>query len=107
METHEQIARKLKENGNNCSSSLHAAFKDDLHLTGDFPAPRSIEGKCGALITAQQILKDTGHENQIEAFEKEFERRFHYTKCLDLMTHERRCGDYVGESAAMLDEILS
>ena len=104
---HEQIARELKANGNNCSSSLHTAFKEDSHLTDDFPAPRSIEGKCGALLTAQKILKETGHEDKMEEFEKEFERRFHYVKCIDLMTHERRCGDYVGESAAMLDEILS
>ncbi len=107
METHEQIARKLKENGNNCSYSLHTSLKEDLHLADAFPAPRSIEGKCGALLTAQKILKDTGHEDKIEEFEKEFERRFHYVKCIDLMAHERRCSDYVGESAAMLDEILS
>ena len=32
---------------------------------------------------------------------------FGYSKCVDLMTHERRCSDYVGESASLLVEIIS
>ncbi len=104
---HEIKARELKSKGNNCSSSLFKAFEEGFSLKGDYPAPRSIEGKCGALLTSLYILKQTGHEDRIEAFEKEFEKRFHYTTCIDLMTHERRCSDYVGESAAMLDAILS
>ena len=106
VETHEQIARNLKNLGNNCSASLYGAFSTEYELDEAYPAPRSIEGKCGALLTAQMILRKTGHENQVEDFEKEFESRFRYTKCVDLMTFERRCNDYVGESAKMLDEIL-
>ena len=77
-----------------------------MNLSNDFPKPRSIEGKCGALLTAQKILKELGYEEKIEEFEKEFVRRFGYSKCIELMTHERRCNDYVGESARMLDEII-
>lgn len=77
-----------------------------MNLSNDFPKPRSIEGKCGALLTAQKILKELGYEDKIEEFEKEFVKRFGYSKCIELMTHERRCNDYVGESARMLDEII-
>lgn len=106
MSNHEQKARELKEKGQNCSVSLHTAFEEDTRLSKDYPAPRSIEGKCGALLTAIKILQEKGHEDKIEEFEKEFIKRFGYSKCVDLMTHERRCSDYVGESARMIDEIL-
>ena len=106
MSKHEDNARKYKLLGNNCSNSLYRAFSEDTKLDGQIPAPRSIDGKCGALLTALKILKETGHEDKVEEFEKEFERRFKYTKCIDLMTHEKRCTDYVGESVRIIDEIL-
>lgn len=107
MTKHEERARQLKEQGNNCSTSLYTAFAEDTKLSGDYPAPRSIEGKCGALLTAIQILKELGHAEKQEEFEQEFVKRFGYSKCADLMTHERRCSDYVGECARMIDEIIS
>ena len=109
MSGYEEKARELKEQGNNCSNSLFGAFKEDAKLEGSAPAPRSVEGKCGALLTAIKILKDTGHEDKIEEFEKEFIKRFGYSKCAELIMHEhgRRCTDYVGESARIIDEILN
>ena len=107
MTNHEQRARELKTQGNNCSTSLHNAFSEDTKLSRDFPAPRSIDGKCGALLTAKKILKELGHEDKLDEFEKEFIRRFGYSTCKDLMMHERRCIDYVGEAASMIDEILN
>lgn len=107
MSEHETKARELKQQGNNCSNSLFGAFRENIKLEGNAPAPRSIEGKCGALLTAIKILKDTGHEDKIEEFEKEFIKRFGYSKCADLITHERRCNDYVGESARIIDKILN
>lgn len=107
MPNHEERARELKNQGNNCSTSLHNAFSEDTKLSQDFPAPRSIEGKCGALLTAKKILTEMGHADKIEEFEKEFIKRFGYVTCRDLMTHERRCNDYVGETAKMIDEILN
>ena len=106
MNNHESIARKLKSEGNNCSFSVYNAFKD-LDLSIDFPAPRSIDGKCGALLTSLKILKEKGFENKIEEFEEWFIYEFGYNKCVDLMTHERRCNDYVGMCSKKLDEILN
>ena len=56
MSKHEDNARKYKLLGNNCSNSLYRAFSEDTKLDGQIPAPRSIDGKCGALLTALKIL---------------------------------------------------
>ncbi len=106
MGEHEKRARELKSQGNNCSVSVYKAIAEDKRLDGNIPEPRSIEGKCGALLSAIKILQETGHEDKIEEFEKKFIEKFGYNKCRDLMTHEARCSDYVGECTKMLDEIL-
>ena len=106
MTNHEERARQLHRMGNNCSTSLHKAFSEDMDLSQDFPMPRSIDGKCGALLTSLKILKEKGYEEEQEKFENWFIQEFEYSKCMDLMTHGRRCNDYVGESAKMLDKIL-
>ena len=107
MYNHENKARELKKQGNNCSVSLHSAFYEDINISEEYPDPRSIDGKCGALLTALKILEETGNSKELEKFEKRFKDKFGYTKCIELMTHERRCSDYVGESAKMIDEILN
>lgn len=107
MYNHEKRAREYRSLGNNCSTSVHSAFSEDINLSMDFPAPRSIDGKCGALLTSLKILEETGHEDRKESFENEFITKFGYSKCRDLMKHERRCSDYIGESAKMLDNILN
>ena len=106
MKESENKARNLKSQGNNCSYSVYNAFTDNLKLSGDYPEPRSIEGKCGALLTSLKILEETGHADKINSFEEEFIKRFNYSKCFELMTHERRCSDYVGWSANRLSEII-
>ena len=66
MGKHEKRARELKAQGNNRSYSLYTAFMEDKRLDGKYPEPRSIDGKCGALLTAIRILEETGHEDKIE-----------------------------------------
>jgi hypothetical protein len=107
MSTHENDARELKSKGKNCSDSLYSAFSKDINLSGNYPAPRSVDGKCGALLTALRILEETGNSDKKEDFEKEFVNKFKYSKCIELMRFEARCNDYVGESAKMLDEIIN
>ena len=105
MSEHEEKARKLHREGHNCAESLHTAFSEDMKLDKNFPAPRSIDGKCGALLVAEKILKDLGQENKIEKLEKEFIKKFGSSKCVELMKKERRCNDYVGECARMIDNM--
>ena len=107
MEKHEKMARELFKQGKDCSTSLHTSFSKDTELSKDYPAPRSVEGKCGALLTAENILKQKGCQDKIQEFEKEFIKLFKYTKCSDLMKFERRCNDYVGESANLVDKYLT
>lgn len=106
MKKHEDLARYLKDEGNNCSASLYEAFKEDAKLKKDYPEPRSIDGKCGALLTALSILKETGNEEKIDDFEKEFVKKFGFNKCRDLIKNGRNCREYVGQTAKMLDEII-
>lgn len=106
MSEFEKKARELKKSGNNCSVSLYTAFQEKLKLRGDVPQPRSIDGKCGALLTAKKILEETGHSDKCDELEKEFIKKFGHSKCVDLMTHERRCNDYVGECAKMVEKIV-
>ena len=107
MYNHEEKAREYRRMGNNCSASLYKAFSEDIKISSNYPAPRSIEGKCGALLTALKILDEIGKSDKKEEFEKKFIEKFGYSKCIELMTHERRCNSYIGESAKMLDEILN
>ena len=57
---HESTARQIHQRGYNCSNSVYKAFQDVDHAGGTPPAPRSIAGKCGALLTAQRVLEDLG-----------------------------------------------
>lgn len=107
MASHEARARELKAQGNNCSTSLYKAFAEDTKLGTNFPEPRSIDGKCGALLTALFILKELGYEDKQEEFEKEFIKQFKFSKCVELMKYEHRCNDYVGVAAKMIDEIIN
>ena len=107
MDKHEGQARSLHGQGNNCSVSLYKSFLNDTNLDGNIPSPRSIAGKCGAVLAAEKILKECEKEDKIDEFEKEFISKFGYATCIDLMRTERRCNDYVGESASMVDKILS
>ncbi len=103
----EEVARQLKKDGKNCSVAIYSVFKDDYKLSGEVPEPRSIDGKCGALLMTKQILKDLGKDQHIDEYEKIFKEKFGYLTCLELMRHERRCNDYVGESVKLLEKYLN
>lgn len=105
MNNHEEKARELKKTYN-CSIAVYKTFMEDYELDGVIPEPRSDAGKCGAVIAAEKILRELGKEDKIKEFDKRFIDEFKYIKCVDLMTHERRCYDYVGISAKMVEEYL-
>ena len=107
MNKYEEIARNLKMQGNNCSYSVYNAIAEYVKLKGDYPAPRSIDGKCGALLASLKILDETGNSDKKEEFEKEFIKENGYSKCIELMTHEKRCIDYVGWSVNKICQIIN
>ncbi len=106
MSKYEDNARLMHKQGNNCSYSIYNTFMRDYKLEGDYPKPRSIDGKCGAILTTEKILKELGKEEYIEQYEKEFLDKFGYVKCIDLMRNDRRCNDYIGFSVNKIEEIL-
>ena len=106
MRYYEEKARQKNKMGNNCSNSLYKAFQEDTQLDGIIPAPRSEARKCGAVITAEKILRERGKEELIEEFEEAFKKEFEFLTCIELMTSSRRCNDYIGFSANFIDEAL-
>ncbi len=107
MNVYEEKARKLKAGGLLCSNAVFDTFKSELNLEGKPPAPRSIDGKCGALLTTEFILKNFGRNDLIEDYNSLFISKFGSDKCIELMRKDRRCNDYVGESAKYISELFN
>ncbi|MBR3318178.1 MAG: hypothetical protein IKG21_10220 [Atopobiaceae bacterium] len=103
---HENKARSIHRTGYNCSNSLYQAFADVDGAGGNPPAPRSIGGKCGALLTAQKVLRDLGIDREDE-LEQAFEREFGFVKCVELKRHRCNCNDCVGVAARLTDELIA
>lgn len=103
---HEKTARDIHNTGYNCSNSVDRAFADINAAAGNPPAPRSIAGKCGALITAQKVLGDLGIDRADE-LERAFEAELGYVTCRDLKRNRRSCNDCVGIAARLVDEYLA
>ncbi len=106
MNKYEELARKIHKEGHLCSYAVYHAFCDDYDIKEDFPAPRSIDGKCGVLLTCQKILKDLGKVDLIPLYEEKFIQEFKYTKCLDLIKNGRVCNDNIGIGSRILSEML-
>ena len=73
-----------------------------IHLP---PSPRSEGGKCGAVLAAEKVLKETGAE-QIEVFEQRFKEKFGTLNCFELMNTGFDCSDFVGEAAAITEYLI-
>ncbi len=107
MKDYEQLARTNHKSGTNCSNAIYSAFKDDLNLKVPAPLPRSIDGKCGVVLTVSSILKEIGKEDEIPKFEEEFIKKFGYLKCKDLIMNGRVCNDNIGFGAKYLENIIN
>lgn len=103
---HEAAARQIHRSGYNCSNSVYQAFSDVDTAGGEPPAPRSIAGKCGALLTAQKVLRDLGVDREDE-LEQAFQAEFGYVLCRDLKRNRCNCNDCVGVAARLVDEFLA
>ncbi|MEE1158159.1 MAG: hypothetical protein UHS51_01935 [Atopobiaceae bacterium] len=103
---HEETARTIHRAGNNCSISVDRAFSDINKVAGNPPAPRSVAGKCGALLAAQKVLRDLGIDRDDE-LERAFEQEFGYVTCLQLKLHRRSCNDCVGVASRLADQMIA
>lgn len=103
---HEATARGIHNTGYNCSNSVDRAFADINAAAGNPPAPRSIAGKCGALLAAQKVLVDLGIDRADE-LEHAFMDEFGYVTCVELKRHRCSCNDCVGVASRLVDEYLA
>ena len=98
----ESQARNTFKSGVNCSKSVYGAFSD--RVTGTPPAPRSIEGKCGAVLAAEMILDQLGGDK--DSFDKTFLEDFGSLKCADIRGRKVPCVDLVGAAVRMVEELI-
>ena len=114
MNEMEMKARENHRNGNNCSASLAMAFADKLGMSADeakafVPAPRSIDGKCGAYLSVVAMLEKMGIDKTKE-YEKMFLEKEGSLFCKELIAGRagtgRTCNDIIGEAAEMFDSLI-
>ena len=101
----ETIARSNHRGGMNCSMSVYDALcMGDASNKTEAPRPRSEGGKCGAVLAAEQYIREHGGTAEdIEEFEKKFISRYSYLTCADLRGKATgQCNDYVGAAASIV-----
>lgn len=102
----EKEARNHHRRGVSCAGSVYRAFADMNPHKTQAPIPRSEGGKCGAVLSAEKILREMGI-GKTEEFEKEFITRFGSLKCFELMgKNNGTCNDFVGAAASIVAELI-
>ncbi len=103
MKDYETMARNSHKSGMNCAVSVYNAFVNDNKNATKPPAPRAEGGKCGAVLAAEQIIREMGgSQDKVDDFDKEFIERFGSLKCAELRGMlKNKCNDYVGAVAFM------
>ena len=104
MIDYESIARSNHNGGMNCASSVYEALGLNNKNKTTAPKPRSEGGKCGAVLAAEQVIRENGGtEEDILKFEKRFTDKFQHLKCSELRGFSRgKCNDYVGAAASIV-----
>ena len=107
MIDYETIARNNHRSGMNCSAAVYDALGLNNPNITEPPFPRSIEGKCGAVLAAEQTIREMGGtEADVEEFERRFKEKYKHLKCVQLMGFlNGKCNDFVGESAAIVADM--
>ena len=108
MSDFETIARKNHRAGKNCAISVYEAFGDVNANKTKAPAPRAEGGKCGAVLAAEQTLREMGlPQEKTDEFDRQFAESFGSLKCAELRGRlNNKCNDYVGTSASMASAML-
>ena len=107
MIDYETIARSNRNNGMNCASAVYDALSmDNLNSTMP-PRPRDNGGMCGAVLAAEQTIREKGGSDEdIAEFERRFMEYHKYLKCGELRGFlSGKCNDYVGTAAAIVGDM--
>lgn len=112
---YENTARNtFHRDGANCSQAIAATFSDKLGITPEkameiTPPPRSIEGKCGAVLASEMILDKLGINKKAE-LEEQFIKLNGTIECKKLLASKEKlsknCHDYVGDAARILNSLI-
>lgn len=108
MSKYGEEAKKLHREGNRCSASVYKAF-EDVNINGDnnIPAPRREDGKCGTVLAAEKLIREMGLGDPAD-FDNEFMRVYGSLQCAELLKmHGRRCNEFVGFSAELVEKMLA
>ena len=110
----EEEARNGHRSGMNCAMAVCTAYADMLGVDkGDIaafaPRPRGEGGKCGAYLAGKKVLSSL-KPSAVEEFEHRFVAMYGHTSCpMLLAAHKslgKNCNDFVGETAALIEELL-
>ena len=106
MNTFEKNARSNHRGFMNCSNSVYSAFSGVNSKRSAPPAPRSEGGKCGAVLAAEQIVREMG-VGSVDDFDREFKELYGSLMCKELRgTATGQCNDFVGAAARLASQIV-
>jgi len=107
MIDYETIARTNHRNGMNCASAVYDALGMNNPNQTTPPRPRGEGGKCGAVLAAEQTIREMGGtEEDVAEFDKRFTGKYKHLKCGELRGFlSGKCNDYVGNAAAIVAQM--
>jgi hypothetical protein len=107
MIDYETIARRNHSSGMNCASAVYDALGMNNPNQTTPPRPRDEGGKCGAVLAAEQTIREMGGtEEDVAEFDKRFTDKYQYLKCGELRGFlSGKCNDYVGNAAAIVEQM--
>ena len=103
MIDYETIARSNHRSGMNCAASVYDALSMTNPNKTTAPRPRENGGMCGAVLAAEQTIREMGGtEQDIAEFERRFIEKYKHLKCGELRGFlSGKCNDYVGAAASI------
>ena len=91
----------------NCAMAVYGALGTNNPSKTLPPRPRDNGGMCGAVLAAEQTIREMGgSEEDVAEFEKLFISKYGHLKCGELRGFlSGKCNDYVGEAAAIVGKM--
>ena len=85
MIDYETIARSNHRSGMNCAMAVYDSLSMNNPNKTNPPRPRDNGGMCGAVLAAEQTIREMGGtDEEIAEFEKRFIEKHKYLKCGEL-----------------------
>ena len=107
MIDYETIARNNHRSGMNCAMAVYDALGTNNANKTLPPRPRDNGGICGAVLAAEQTIREMGgSEEKVAEFEKLFTDKYDHLKCGELRGFlSGKCNDYVGTAASIVAQM--